>query len=265
VGPARQISGFEEVPFVDNATKRQLKKQDQFVSLTERGVDWANQNRSHAAIAGVIVLAIILGIVGASSWYNHRSNAAATAFGAAMGTYETPVVSATQPAQPGQKTFATENERSAAANAQFLAVAKQYGMTTPGKMSLYFAGLTYMDEGQNTSAEDALKKTAGSWDKNLSALGKQALAQLYQQTGRDTQAVALYNELVKSNTATVPAGLAKIELAEMYQAEGKPEEAKKIYAELKDQDKDAKGKPGPAAELATEKLNPQPATPQLGQ
>jgi len=149
------------------------------------------------------------------------------------------------------------------ANPQFLAVAQKYGMTPSGKMAEYFAGLTYMEEDQTASAETALKQTAASWNGNLAALGKQALAHVYQQTGRDSQAIDLFNELIKQNADTVPAGLAKIELAELYQSEGKTDDAKKIYAELKDKDKDAEGKPGPAAELATEKLNPRPAAPQL--
>ena len=71
------------------------------------------------------------------------------------------------------------------------------------------------------------------------------------------------NNSAKQNADTVPAGLAKIELAELYDSEGKSAEAKKIYAELKDKDKDSQGQPGTAAELATEKLNPQPAGPQM--
>jgi lipopolysaccharide biosynthesis regulator YciM len=138
-------------------------------------------------------------------------------------------------------------------------VAHQYGLTKAGKLALYFAGLTYMEEGQNGPAEDALKQVAGSWDTGIAGLGKMALAGLYRQTGRDAQAVDLYNELAKGNTVTVPAGLAQIQLAELYQSEGKTEEARKIYSALKDNDKDSKGKPGPAAQVATEKLNPKAA------
>jgi lipopolysaccharide biosynthesis regulator YciM len=140
-------------------------------------------------------------------------------------------------------------------------VAQQYGWTQAGKLAQYFTGLTYMEEGQNGPAEDALKKTAGSWDSGLAALSKMALAGLYQQTGRDAQAIDLYNELAKGKATTVPPGLAQIQLAELYQSEGKTEEARKIYATLKDNDKDAKGKPGSAAQVATEKLNPQAAAP----
>jgi tetratricopeptide (TPR) repeat protein len=248
---------------VDNRTKRQLKKHDQFVSLTERGIHWATENRRQATIYGIAIVAAIGIIVGGYSWYNHRSAAASDALAAAMQTYQTPVASPDQQVPPGTKTFASTSDRAKAANPAFVAVASQYGMTPSGRIAEYFAGLTYMEEDQTASAETALKKTAASWNGNLSALGKQALAHLYESSGRDSMAIDLFNELAKQNADTVPAGLAKIELAELYQAQGKTADANKIYAELKDKDKDAQGQPGPAAELATEKLNPRPPAPQL--
>jgi tetratricopeptide (TPR) repeat protein len=244
---------------VDNATKRQLKKQDQFVAITESGVDWAKSNREKAIAAGVAVVVLILVIAGGYSWYQHRSNAAATAFGAAMETYNTPLATPGQHVPPGMKTFTNAKDRAAAANAQFESVAHQYGMEKDGKLALYFAGLTYMEEGQNTSAEDALKKVAGSWDSGLASLAKLSLAQLYQQTGRDDQAAGVYKQLASGNSDTVPPNLAKLQLAEMYSAEGKTEQAREIYAKLKDSDKDKKGNPGPAGEIAAEKLNPSAA------
>ena len=247
---------------MDIATKRQLKKPDQFVTLTEHGIDWAGKNRQKAAIAAGVLLAVILGIVGGYSWYEHRLNVAETAFGWAMQTYQTPLVTPGQPLPPGMKAYGTANERAAAANAQFNAVAHQFGLLRPGKLALYFAGLTYMEEGQNGSAEDTLKKVSGSWDSNLAALGKLALAQLYQQTGRDAQAADIYNQLSNGKSTTVPPNLAKLQLADMYSAEGKTDKAKEIYAKLKDSDKTPKGDPGPAASVAAEKLNPKAAGPQ---
>jgi len=247
---------------VDNATKRELKKQDQFVSLTEHGLDWAGKNREKTAVLAGLVVLVILAAVGGYSWFEHRTNAAATDFGAAMETYQTPLVTPGQPLPPGMKAYNSANERAKAANAQFTAVAHQYGMTRPGKLALYFAGLTYMEQGQNGSAEDALKSVAGSWDHDLAALGELSLAQLYQQTGRDAQAADIYNKLSNGNTVTVPSGLAQLQLADMYSAEGKNDKAKEIYAKLKDKDKDAKGNPGPAGSVAAEKLNPKPEGPQ---
>ena len=244
---------------MDNATKRQLKKQDQFVSMTEHGIAWAQHNRTQAILYGTAVVVVILAIIGGSGLYDHRSAASETAFGAAMQIYQTPVTDPAQPLPPGMKSFPDAKARAAAANPQFVQVAHQYGLTKAGKLALYFAGLTYMEEGQNGPAEDALKQVAGSWDSGIASLGKMALAGLYRQTGRDAQAIDLYNELAKGKVATVPAGLAQIQLAELYQSEGKTEDARKIYSALKDNDKDSKGKPGPAAQVAIEKLNPKAA------
>jgi len=124
-------------------------------------------------------------------------------------------------------------------------------MTSSGETALYFAGLTYEDAGQNQQAEDTLKKVSGAWNSGLASLGKFALAQLYHNTGRDAQAIELYNELSAKPTDTVPYGLSQLTLADLYTAQGKSDEAKKIYATLKD--KDAKG---PAGEIAAQKLNP---------
>lgn len=250
---------------MDNATKRDLKKQDQFVALTNSSVHWADEHRQKAIIAGVMTLVLILAIVGGYTFYQSRSSAAATDFGAAMEIYQTPLVNSGQPMPPGMKTFPTAKDRAAAANTQFKQVADHYGFTNSGTLAEYFVGVTYMDEAQIGPAEEALKKVSDSWDGDLAALGKSALAGLYQQNGQDAKAIDLYNQLIKGHAATVPPSLAQVQLAELYQSEGKTEQARQIYAELKDKDKNAKGKPGAASEIATQKLNPTPQAPPRAQ
>ena len=249
---------------MDNATKRQLKKQDQFVTLTEHGVDWAKQNQKQAITIGAIAVALILLIVGGYTLFQSRSDAAANAFGEAMQIYQAPLASQAAELPPGIKTYPDAKARAAAANAQFVAVADKYGMTEPGKMALYMAGVTYMDEGNNGAAENALKKVSSSFNGDTAALGKSALAGLYQQEGRNADAEKLLEELGKGSATTVPPYFAQIRLGDLYQAEGKTAEAKRVWAEVKDKDKDPKGNPGPAAEIASERLNPQPAGPGPG-
>jgi len=232
-----------------------MKQQDQFVATTGKSIEWARRNREKAIIAVAVAVVAILALVGGYAYYQHRTNLASTAFGEAMATYQAPIATAGQPVPPGVKSFPDAKSRAAAANAQFLAVANQFGMTEPGKNALYFAGLTYADQGQNGSAETTLKKVAGSMNGDTAALAKLALAQLYQQTGRDADAIPLYNELAKGNATTVPPGLAQLQLAALYESEGKTVDANKIYADLKDKDKDPKGKLGPAAEIADSKLS----------
>ena len=235
---------------------RQALKHDKFVDTTTHGLEWAGENRRSLIITGSIALAAILIVVGSVLIYNSRADQASVAFGAAMQAYQTPLAEPGQQVPPGIKTYPSVAERAKAANELFMGVANKYGMTPDGKNARYFGGLTYMEEGQNGQAEATLKQVASGWNGDLAALAKLSLAQLYRQTGRDPQAIDLYNELAAKPTTTVPSGLAQLQLAELYESQGKPDLAKKIYAQLKD--KDAKG---PAGVLAAQKLNPAPAGP----
>ena len=248
----------EDTTTVDQQTKETLKH-DQFIETTATGISWASANRRSVITTVVALLLVIVAVVGGFALYNHRSEQAATDFGAAMQAYQTPIAQPGQPVPPGVKTYPSVLERAKAANAMFLAVSDKYSMTHSGKLSLYFAGLTDIEAGQNAAAETTLKKVADGWNSDLSALAKLSLAQLYRQTSRDPQAIELYNQLTAKPTSTVPAGLAQLQLAELYESEGKPAEAKKIYAQLKD--KDAKG---PIGQIAQQKLNPAPVGPGLG-
>jgi len=240
---------------VDTGLNRNKQDQDKFQLATESGIQWTNQHRGTAIKIGVAVVVVILLLVCGFGFYQHRTAQAETAFGEAMATYQTAVQQPGQPVPPGVKTFPDVKSRAQAANAQFKAVADQYGMTAQGKVALYFEGVTYLEMGQNGSAEDALRKVAGSWNKNSAALAKQALAQLYQQTGRDQDAIPLYEELAKGNATTVNPYSAKLELADLYVSEGKTAQANTLYAQVRDEDKDPKGQPGPAAEVAKAKLD----------
>jgi tetratricopeptide (TPR) repeat protein len=249
---------------VDQQTKAALK-QDHFIDTTKHGLEWAGQNRKSVVTTVIALLGVIVVIVAIGAFASHRSSAASTAFGQAMLTLQAPLVTPGQPNDPGVKTYNTAKDRAQAANAQFAAVADKYGWTTDGRNARYFVGLTYIDMGQTASAESTLKTVAGSWHSQLASLANEALADLYHQTGRDPQAIEIYNKLIAHPTDAVPAGMAQIELAELYTDEGKVDKAHAIYATLKDKDKNAKGVPGPAGSLAAQKLNPAPAAgaPQL--
>lgn len=240
---------------MDQQTKAALK-QDKFVSTTTHSLEWASENRQSVMATGLMVLGVIVFLVAGALIYNSRSDAASVAFGAAMQAYQTPVTQTGEPTPAGVKTYSSSVERAKAANGQFQAVADKYGLTPSGENARYFAGLSAMEAGENQQAEDTLKKVASGWDSSLAGLAKVALAGLYRNTGRDAQAIDLYNQLSAKPTATVSYGLARLQLADLYNSEGKTDEAKKIYADLEDKDKK-----GPAGTIAKEKLNPAPAAP----
>ncbi len=230
------------------------EKDDAYVPLPEYGVRWAEGNQKTLIAAGIalVVLLVLVGI--GMSVYHSRSEKASVAFGAAMQTYQTPLATSGQQVPPGLKTYPSAADRARVAAAEFAGVAQQYGLTPDGKNAKYFAGLSYMEAGQNATAESVLQDVAGSWNGNLASLAKLALSQLYRGTARNAQAVQMLDQLTKKPTAAVPAGVAQLQLAELYESEGKPDQARKIYAELKD--KDAKSAAGT---IAAQKLNPSAA------
>ena len=230
---------------MDTQTRHALK-QDRLADATRTGLGWFQENRSRVIRAGVAAVICLTVVIIALVVLAKRSAAADLAFGEAMDTYNSPLAQPGQPTPPGEKVFATSAARATLANQQFVQIANQYGLFESGKTARYFAGLTAIDLGQTGAAETYLTKVAGGYDAALASLAKLALANLYQQTNRSSQAVVLYNQLIAKPTNTVPADAARLGLASVYEKTN-PAEANKIYALLK-------SSKSAAGQIATQKL-----------
>jgi tetratricopeptide (TPR) repeat protein len=232
---------------VDTQTRHALK-QDKFAQATASSVSWVSGHRSGVlrwAIAAVVVLVVGIGAV---IFWNVRAAAADSALGAALDSYDAPLATPGAPAESG--VYTTAADRSRAANKQFVAVAQQYGWLSEGAKAHYFAGITYEDLGQNSSAETELKDATGAWNHDLANLAKVALAGLYHQTARDPQAIDLYNEVAAKPSETVSVSMAQLDLADLYAAAGKQDQARALWAKVKDADKE-----GAAGSIAAQKLS----------
>ena len=216
---------------MDTQTRHALKH-DRLIDATRTSVDWFGEHRSKVIQAGLAAVFLIAVVVASLVVYNKRSTAADLAFGEAMDTYNTPLAQAGQPATPGEKTFPSAAARAKLANQQFVQLGSRYGFFEAGKTAEYFAGLTAMDMGQPGQAETYLKKVTDGHDAALASLAKLALANLYQQLNRSSEAVVLYNQLIAKPTNTVPADAARLQLASLYEKTN-PAEANKIYVQLK--------------------------------
>jgi len=231
---------------VDTQTRHALKG-DKFAQATKTSVTWLSGHRSGVMRWVVSVAVVILLGAGFLIFWNIKSTAANVALGAALDTYGASLAEPGAPSQQG--VYATAAERSKAANQQFSAIAKQYGWLPEGNKARYFAGVTSQELGQTATAEAELKKAADSWDHNLSNLAKLALANVYRQTGRDAQAIDIYNAIIAKPSETVSAGVAQLNLADLYVATGKQDQARALWAKVKDSDKD-----GAAGSIAAQKL-----------
>lgn len=232
---------------MDTQTRHALK-QDRFITATTSGLDWVGQNRASVirwSIGVVVALAVVItGIL----LFMQRTSAADQLLGQGLTIYETPITSPDQPTPPGETSYASAKDRAKAAYPIFAQAASQYSWLHAGHMARYFAGLTAQDMGNTSEAESDLNQVARSGG-NLGATAKMALANLYAQTGRTSQAVEEFRDLIAHPTTTVPKSSARLMLAQLYETT-QPEEARRLYAEIKDQDKDSE-----AAQIATQKLN----------
>jgi predicted negative regulator of RcsB-dependent stress response len=103
-----------------------------------------------------------------------------------------------------------------------------------------------VDLGNYDVAEGQLKDVAKSRNVEVSSLAKLALASVYRNQKKDSDAVAVYKDLIDHPTLSVPKTTAQLGLADLYQA-SEPAEASKLYEQIaKD---DAKG---PAGQIAAQ-------------
>jgi len=231
---------------VDTQTRRALK-QDKFAQAAASSASWLGEHRS-GVLRWIIssAVAVVL-VIAAAIYWNMRNSAAEQALGSALDVYTEPLAS---PGVPDSGTYTTAAARATEANREFVAIAHNFGVMPQASKAHYFAGVTYIDLGQYGPAETELKTAAGAWNRNLANLAKLALAGLYHQTGRDNDAIALYNELVAKPSVTVSVPAAQLALADLYAAEGKQDMAKSLWAKIKGTDKESA-----AASIAEQKLN----------
>ena len=85
--------------------------------------------------------------------------------------------------------------------------------------------------GNNPAAEKQFKDLADNATGDLAALSKMALASIYHDTSRDSQAIELYKQVIDHPTNAVGKVAAQMELAAIYESKT-PAEAKKIYQDI---------------------------------
>jgi predicted negative regulator of RcsB-dependent stress response len=231
---------------VDTQTRHALKK-DKFAQAAASSASWISGHRSGVVRWAIAAVLVVVLVAGGLIYWNMRSSAADAALGKAVDLYDTPLAQAGAPPEAG--VYSASVDRAKEANREFVAIAGNFGWFPAGVKARYFAGVTYQELGQNGPAETELKAASGSWDRNLSNLATVALAGLYHQTGRDSQAIDLYNEIASKPSSTVSTAVAQLDLAELYVAEGKQDQARNLWAKVKDADKD-----GAAGQIAAQKL-----------
>jgi len=233
-------------------TRHQLK-QDRFSKVTlnaaEKTFDWSSEHKTKVIAGAVMVLVVAGAVFGGWSYLSQQDQKASFALNQAVRTLDTPLRPAGMPAQPEYASFASAQERAAAAHKQLQQIVDDYPHTRSGDIARYFLGLTSSQLGDNTSAIRDLQTVAGGHNQEIGALAKLALASVYRDEGKNKDAIALYQELIDKPSATVSKAMAQMELAGTYETMSQTADAKKLYQQIQKDDPTSQ-----AAQLAAQKL-----------
>ncbi|HEV2469382.1 MAG TPA: tetratricopeptide repeat protein [Candidatus Sulfotelmatobacter sp.] len=233
-------------------TRHQLK-QDAFSRVTigaaEKTADWTVEHRTTLIISLVVLILVAAGVAGAWYYLNQQDQTASLDLSQAVRTMDTPLRPAGTPEQPDFPTFTSAKERAEAAHKQFQQIVDKYPHTHSSDMARYFLGVTAVSLGDTANAERNFKEVIDHGNRQVASLAKDALANLYADSNRPKQAIALLQELINKPTDSVGKVTAELQLADVYKNSNQPLDAKRVYEQIK-KDNPASD----AGQLATQKL-----------
>ena len=234
-------------------TRHQLK-QDAFSRVTfdaaERTADWTVAHRSTLIISVIAIAVVLAAAIGGWYYLSAQDEKASFELSQAVRTMDTQLRPEGSPAQPDVPSFTSAKERAQIATKQLQAIIDKYPHTRTADMAHYFVGVNAASLSDNATAEREFKQVASTGNREVAAVAKSALANLYGQTNRTKEAIALYQELIGKPTSSVSKVTAQLELAGLYQISNQPLEAKRIYEQVKKENPGAE-----AGQLATQKLS----------
>lgn len=215
----------------EHISRKELK-QDKIRESIEQGAEAVLSHKAFTAILLIVVAAILLGAGGWRLYTERRDAKASAALDEGMKAFNARVRQPGQPADAGELTYSSENEKMEDAARKFGAAAEQYPNSNPGRLARYYAALSYEALERPNQALENLKKLDGISDKELAALARYQTAQIYARTGKSDEAVKIYRDLAEKNSVFVPRGLVLLELADQLRSSN-PKEAADVYARIK--------------------------------
>jgi tetratricopeptide (TPR) repeat protein len=231
------------------ADTRHDLKHDRFAEATADTLSWASEHQTKLIIILVVLAVLLVTGIGGWAFLQRRNQAASADLGDALRTLHAELREAGTPARPNVPSFTSTEERAKAAQDKFRTVREKYSWTPAADVAEYYLGLTAFDLGNTAEAEQTLKKVADGRNRDLAALSKYALANIYRASGKQKEAVALLQQLIDKPANAVPKVTAQLELASIYEAD-QPADAVRLYEQIKTENP----KGGPAVTQANARL-----------
>lgn len=203
-------------------TRKQLKKDDEFVSAAEVIFRWIADNARPLAAGIVVVVVAALLWWAASGWMSSRTSDASLLLHQATQTFE-------GEAAPGSMTPAGNLD---AAEAEFRQVIESHGRTEQADMARLYLARIALSRGQTDDARAAFAELAQKHDDDvIGRLANLDLINLRIASGQGAEVVADLEAMVTGQSSGLPKDAALYRLGELYIEEGQPEKAR-TYLEM---------------------------------
>ncbi len=201
-------------------TRKQLKKDDEFVSAAEMIFRWVADN-SRALIAGFGAVTIVALLWwAASSWIGARANDASLLLSQAVATFE-------GEADPVSLVPAGDVE---AAEKQFRQVVQSYGRTDQADMARLYLARIALGRGQTDDARPALVDLSRRHTNDV--IGRLATFDLIKMriaSGQAAEVTAELEAMVSGQSTGLPRDVALYQLGELFADEGQPDRARPYF------------------------------------
>ena len=218
--------------------ERHHLKTNEFAVRLARGTELVATHRDRVLMGLVAVVVLIVAIAG-YSWYRRNTTDKAEALlGAAMTTYEAPIVPA--PTIPGAAqqagTYPTETARSEAALASFQKIIDDYPSTNAAMAARYHRACALMALRRLAEAEKAFEEAAAKAGSTIFApMSKLGHASVLVASKQYDKAVPIYEALAADRDGMLPVDGVLMQLGSAYAQAGKVAEAKTAYKRVVDE------------------------------
>lgn len=230
-------------------SRKDLKKQDEFLSRSTQAAQWAMQRRKTIALALLAVVAIVSILVGVRTYRQRQEQNAAALLAVALSVYNSPVTpdgegeagaaAADEHSAAGHRHFDTEEAKHAAAVDALQAVVDGYAGYPSGRAAAFYLGNSLARLDRMEEAEAALLQAAESGSPLIRAMALQRLGDLYVQMERYTDAIAVFDDLVSDPPGSFPVEEALAAKARAHEAAGDVQAAMVAYQRLAEEHEDS--------------------------
>jgi TolA-binding protein len=225
------------------STERHKLKENEFARGMAQARSVVEQRRGDVTKIAVAVIALLVIVGGYAWWRSAREAGANQALAAALAVYEMPVVPIPPPApgspppvpQPG--TFPTEQDKLTASLPKFLDAANAHPNTSAGIAARFHAAAILAAQGKPADAEQRYKEVIDKAGNSsiYSRTAKLGMAEAQVAQAKYDSAIAVYSELSRDTTSTLPLDSVLMYLGRAYARAGKKEEAVRSFTRVVDE------------------------------